>query len=481
MVLGAYEPQEKDGKLILTPAGRKFDERVNGQLCKVLDTAGRKLKAGSSRVLYGLDGGYSTVAVANLGKQDLGFCPLEQLDEGREKLRAAVASACRQLREAGETEAEVDPCQDAEASAEGSYLSLFVYDELKAKDKQKTPITVRCHTDSPEVEAAWGKGVVLAESQNFARRLMEAPSNKMTPAIFAQEVVQRLKDCTITIRDKKWVESEKMGAFLAVAQGSDEPLHFLEIDYQGEDPSSPPLALVGKGITFDSGGISLKPSADMDKMRGDMGGAACVVGAMDAASKLKLPINIKGFIALCENMPSGKAIKPGDVVTARNGKTIQIDNTDAEGRLILADTLCYADSFKPSLILDMATLTGAIDVALGAGAAGAYTNCEVIWDQLRQAGARTGDRLWRMPLFKLYKKHVSESQLADLNNIGKYSRAAGSCTAAAFLREFVTCKHWVHLDIAGVMMNKDEVPYLGKVMSGRPTRTIVEFLQKRSR
>jgi len=363
---------------------------------------------------------------------------------------------------------------------------LFSYDELKAEDKRKKPVGLSCHTaflqgDRSGVEAAWIRGKVLAESQNFSRRLMEAPSNHMTPSIFAEEVTRRLDGlCQVTARDQKWAESEKMGAFLAVSQGSHEPLRFLEIDYQGGSPSASPLALVGKGVTFDTGGISLKPPGDMDKMRADMGGAACVAGAIMAAATLKLPINIKGFIALCENMPGGKAIKPGDVVTARNGKTIQIDNTDAEGRLILSDTLCYAETFNPSLILDMATLTGAVDVALGAGAAGAYTNCDTAWDQLQQAGSSTGDRLWRMPLFKLYQGHVTTSDLADVNNIGKYARSAGSCTAAAFLKEFVKDSNWVHLDIAGVMMNKDEVPYLGKGMSGRPTRTVVEFLQKRS-
>ncbi|KAK7110494.1 hypothetical protein V1264_014354 [Littorina saxatilis] len=488
LVLGAYEPQEKDGQLILSLAACQFNEGIDGKLEQILEVAGKKLKAGSSRVLYGLGGGYNAVAVANLGKQDAGFCALDQVEEGRENVRSAVASACRQLRDAGETMVEVDPCYDAEAAAEGGVLSLFSYDELKAEKKRRFPVTLTCHTQndsyknsaqSEAMEKAWKRGTILAEAQNLARRLMEAPSNKMTPSIFVEEVTQRLQGkCTIISRDKAWAESENMGAFLAVAQGSPEPLRFLEIDYSGGPSSLPPVALVGKGITFDTGGISIKPSGDMDKMRADMGGAACVAGAIMAAAKLRLPVNVKGFIALCENMPSGTAIKPGDVVTARSGKTIQVDNTDAEGRLILADTLSYAETCKPSLIMDMATLTGAVDVALGAGAAGAYTNCNVAWDLLHHSGASTGDRLWRMPLFKLYSNHVTDSQLADLNNIGKYARAAGSCTAAAFLKEFVTNKHWVHLDIAGVMMNRDEVPYLGKGMSGRPTRTIVEFLHR---
>ncbi|KAK7479338.1 hypothetical protein BaRGS_00029416 [Batillaria attramentaria] len=487
LVLGAYEPQEKDAKLILTPAASKFDQSVGGQLQKVLSIAARGLKAGRSRVLYGLEGEFSTVAVANLGKQDVGFSPLDQFEEGRENVRTAIASACLQLRDAKESEVEVDPCGDAEAAAEGSTLALFSFDELKAEDKRKPRVQVTCHSsflsaDKSRVEDSWQRGVALAEAQNMARRLTEAPSNKLTPTIFCKEVSERLQrdNCSVEIRDQKWAETEKFGAFLAVAKGSSEPPFILEISYTGAEPSQPPIALVGKGITFDSGGISLKPSADMDKMRADMGGAACVAASIVAAAHLNIPVNIKGFIALCENMPSGTALKPGDVITAKNGKTIQVDNTDAEGRLILADTLCYAETCNPRLILDVATLTGAVDVALGAGAAAAYTNCNTTWDYLQQAGAKTGDRLWRMPLFKLYKSHVTTSQLADLNNIGKYSRSAGSCTAAAFLKEFVKSDHWVHLDIAGVMMNKDEVPYMSKGMSGRPTRTIVELLQKLS-
>jgi len=233
---------------------------------------------------------------------------------------------------------------------------------------------------------------------------------------------------------------------------------------------------VGKGITFDSGGISIKPSANMDEMRADMGGAACVLSAVYTAARLKLPVNIIALMPLCENMPSGRATKPGDVHTAMNGKTIQIDNTDAEGRLILSDALCYAETFQPHGIIDMATLTGAMMVALGSSATGVFTNSKVFWEAMHQAGGRTGDRVWRMPLFKHYTKQVTECHLADVNNIGTSGRYGGACTAAAFLKEFVKNENWMHMDIAGVMSNSSDVPYLGKGMSGRPTRTVAEFL-----
>merc|ERR1719340_517245 len=251
-------------------------------------------------------------------------------------------------------------------------------------------------------------------------------------------------------------------------------MHYNNSDSQ----ESPPVVLVGKGVTFDTGGISIKPSAKMDAMRADMGGAATVTATMKAVASLGLKVNLVVLIPLTENMPGGAATKPGDVVTAMNGVTIQVDNTDAEGRLILADALCYADTLKPRLVLDVATLTGAISVALGAGAAGVYSKRTEDWETLSECGARAGDRVWRMPLWKLYNEKMKKSALADLNNIS-LSPGGGSCTAAAFLSNFTSCPAWLHLDIAGVMDNSaGDVKYLSNGMSGRPTRTLINFVQK---
>ncbi|XP_052102453.1 cytosol aminopeptidase-like [Mytilus californianus] len=481
LVLGVYEG---DDEILLTKATEKFDNKVNKKLTNGIQLVKKKLKKGKSRTFYGLDAEFSTVTAVCIGKKGIGYNELEGLDEGRDQIRIAVARAVRQLQDIGETEVEVDPCGDAEAAAEGSVLSLHSYDELKSEDKQKPQVKVICYTqfsqDRDKTRDLWTRGVYLAEGQMFASKLMEMPANKLTPTIFSQIVSERLSNTnkvSVTVRDTEWIKSQKMESFLSVAKGSEEPPVFLEMEYKGTNSSNSPVALVGKGVTFDSGGISIKPSANMDMMRADMGGAACVAGSLLAVARLNLPIYIKAFIPLCENMPSGKATKPGDVVTARNGKTIQVDNTDAEGRLILADALCYADTFNPTAVLDMATLTGAIDVALGSAVTGVFSNSNTMWELLQKAGSRTGDRVWRMPLLQHYSKQVTESQLADVNNIGKYARSGGACTAAAFLKEFVTAKQWMHLDIAGVMMNQDEVPYLSKGMSGRPTRTVVEFLK----
>ncbi|KAK1792586.1 hypothetical protein P4O66_012524 [Electrophorus voltai] len=476
LVLGVYEKDKDEGSIRFTDAGASFDKLVSGKLTQMLSISGPPLKMGKSRVFYGLHQDFPSVAVVGLGKKGVGVCGKENWDICRENIRAAVSVGCKQLQDLEIPHVEVDSCGDSQSAAEGAVLSLFEYDEFKGK--KKIHVTPQLHGSADP--GAWEKGVLYGDGQNLARSLMEAPANHVTPKLFADTIEQKLSPFSDRVmihkRPKSWIESEQMGAFLSVSKGSEEPPIFLEVHYTGApDSSKGPLVLVGKGITFDSGGISLKSSSGMDAMRADMGGAASVCSTIVTAAALKLPINIIGLTPLCENMPSGKATKPGDVVHAKNGKTIQVDNTDAEGRLILADALCYAHSFNPRALVNAATLTGAMNVALGSAASGVFTNSDWLWDQLYKASVITGDRVWRMPLFQHYTRQVTESALADLNNIGKYSGSAGACTAAAFLQEFVTASHWAHLDIAGVMTNKDEVPYLRKGMSGRPTRTLVEF------
>ncbi|KAM6972122.1 cytosol aminopeptidase [Aplochiton taeniatus] len=475
LVLGVYDKEKEDGSLHLTEAAKDFNSGLAGKLTKLLKISGPALKKGNSRIFYGIDKQYPCIAVVGLGKNNAGVCGAEYWDVCKENIRSAVSAGCRQLQDLEVSHVEVDGCGDAQSAAEGAVLGLFHYDELKSKKKARVTTQLYGSADS----VGWETGVLYGQGQNLARYLMEAPANHVTPTMFAETIEQKLapygERVTVHKRPQAWIEEQQMGAFLSVAKGSEEPPVFLELHYNGcPDHTSTPLLLVGKGITFDSGGISLKPPSGMDAMRADMGGAATVCASIVTAAALKLPINIIGLAPLCENMPSGKANKPGDVVKAKNGKTIQVDNTDAEGRLILADALCYAHTFNPRAIVNAATLTGAMDVALGSAATGVFTNSDWLYEQLHKASVVTGDRVWRMPLFDHYTKQVTNSQLADLNNVGS-SRSGGACTAAAFLREFVTAPHWAHLDIAGVMSNKDEVPYMRKGMSGRPTRTLVEF------
>ncbi len=344
----------------------------------------------------------------------------------------------------------------------------------------------------PEHIQAFVQGAVYGECQNFARFLGEMPANYMTPTIFCQtvsEAVKSLDGVTAEVHDFEWAQAKQMGSFLSVAKGSAQEPKVLELTYVGKpttttttetgDSSSNgshqiDLCLVGKGITFDSGGISLKPGAGMKDMRGDMGGAATTCSAFYGIAKLRLPINVKVICMMCENMPGPDSVKPGDVIQAMNKVTIEVDNTDAEGRLILADGLCYASEMKPRMLVDVATLTGAIVVALGSACTGVYTTSNEAWRQIERAGLVTNDYMWRMPLFiDTYKKQL-KSTTADLNNVG--GREAGSCTAATFLSSFVDfdkVQHWAHLDIAGTFMEKDG-------MTGRPCKALIQLAQQLS-
>uniref|UniRef100_A0A6G1SG35 Cytosol aminopeptidase n=1 Tax=Aceria tosichella TaxID=561515 RepID=A0A6G1SG35_9ACAR len=487
LVLGAYQPTGGDASSnkqasVLTESASQFDSKVNGKLNSLVAQFGPH-KKGKAKTFYDLHQDYPVVSVVGLGPPDATFNEAEDVDEKRENVRSAIAVAAKSVRdEPGVDEVQVDPCGDAEAASEGANLALWHFDELKSEKYKKKVVKVDVYrpdgsSDGP-VKEAFERGAKLARAQNVCRRLAEMPANLMTPTIFgkfAEDLFKDFPNVKVTVHDQKWAESKKMYSFLSVAKGSAEPPKFLEIHYNNK-PDSKPFALVGKGITFDSGGISIKPAANMDKMRYDMGGAANVVSTTFALASLQAKVNVVALAPLCENLPSGTANKPGDVVVAMNGKSIQIDNTDAEGRLVLADALCYAHEFQPQAILDIATLTGAMNIALGSAATGVFTNSTSLYDQLRQASYHTGDRVWRLPLYSHYKTQVTDSQLADCLNIGKNGGQGGSCTAAAFLSEFVKCNKWLHLDIAGVMESKDEYPYYGKGMSGRPVRTLFYFL-----
>ncbi|KAG8306625.1 bleomycin hydrolase [Homalodisca vitripennis] len=406
-------------------------------------SAGPGLKKGKVRVFHDLCPEYGAVAVVGLGKPGLGYNEQEEIHEDRESVRIAAAAGCRSLQDVEKTEIWVEGLGNPEAAAEGATLGLWLYQENKKQANQKKMPLVHC-LELGENQDPWCCGIVKAESQNLARRLSDTPANLMTPTIFAKNAAEALTSHGVEViaHDANWAQDHKMGSFLSVTRGSVEPPVFLEMSYKGGKSGDKPILLVGKGITFDSGGISIKPAGSMSDMRADMGGAACVVATLQAAAKLKLPINIVGLTPLCENMPSGSATKPGDVVVAMNGKTIQVDNTDAEGRLVLADALCYAAQFTPKFTLDIATLTGAMRIALGEAATGVFSNSTALWHQLHQAGALTGDRVWRFPLWDHYTKQMTDFPAADVNNLGK-GKGGGSCTAAAFLKKaIVTVVTW---------------------------------------
>ena len=327
--------------------------------------------------------------------------------------------------------------------------------------------------NAQELEQAFEVAKATAHGVAFAREWANRPANHATPKLLAdaaESLAEEHKRIKCKIHKPEDVAKLGMGAFIAVAQGSKEPLRFIELHYHGADKDSQPVVLVGKGITFDTGGISLKPAATMDEMKYDMCGAASVLGSFRALAELELPLDVIGLIPACENLPSGKANKPGDVVTSMAGLTIEILNTDAEGRLVLCDALTYAERFKPSTVIDIATLTGACIVALGSNVSGLMGNDDALVQQLLSAGQRADDRAWQLPLFDEYQEQL-DSPFADIANIG--GPKAGTITAGCFLSRFTKSYKWAHLDIAGtawISGGKD------KGATGRPVPLLTQYL-----
>ncbi len=376
-----------------------------------------------------------------------------------------------------------------EAVVEGTLLGLYRYTEHKTdNDHKKIESVSLVNLDkgaAGPIRDAVHRASVIATLTNFARDLINAPSNMKTPRMFADRIRDAAKEAgaTLTVLDEKQLEKQGFGCLLGVAKGSVEPPRFLVLSHDGGGRGKP-VVLVGKGITFDSGGIALKPleapgSDPMWLMRYDMGGAAAVLSAVLAAARLKLPINAVALAPLTENMPSGSAQKPGDIVRSYGGKTIEVLNPDAEGRLVLADALGYAKTLKPQAVVDLATLTGAVKVALGRHAAGMFSNDEALAKRLEAAAAATSERIWRLPLWSEYDEQIT-SDSADVKNTG--GRSAGTITAAKFLERFADGVAWAHLDIAGTAWietspDSPKKEYLPKGASGYGVRLLIQLLR----
>lgn len=413
-----------------------------------------------------------------------------------EVLRQASAKAYKALRAHGQDKADFvlenlitkrteDWEKLVQAFTEGMILAAYTCDELKGikqnKESGKENVNFFLSLPSDKQKSA-GKGLrtgqIMAESTNFAKKLANYPGNLMTPSILANEVKKQTQNTKIktTIWDKQRIKKEKMGGLLGVSLGSSQEPRFIIMEYKGAGASKKPIALVGKGLTFDSGGISLKPAATMDEMKFDMCGSAAVIGAMLAIERLGLKVNVTGYISSSENMPGQSANKPGDILVARNGKSMEVLNTDAEGRLILADALSYASEQKPQAIFDAATLTGAILFSLGNIYTGFFTKKEELAEKIKQASKASGERVWRMPLAEEHREDI-RSVLADVANMSSV-RGAGSSTAAAFLEHFVDKNiPWAHFDIAGTAWNvNNRLEYCSRKMaSGVMVRTFVEL------
>ncbi|MDD5389206.1 MAG: leucyl aminopeptidase [Gallionellaceae bacterium] len=477
VVVGVFDHRK------LSFAGEVIDHAAQGYLADILRRGDMDGKPGATLLLHNVPGLLcDRVLLVGLGKER----------EFRDKnYRDAVRAAIKALSDTGVGEAALylseipvkkrDLGWNVEQAVLVAEETLYRFDQMKSKPEEskrtlrRLTLAVSRRGELPTGEAAALRGQAIAAGMKLAKDLGNLPGNVCTPGHLAAQAEEMAKThgFAVEVLDQAAIEKLGMGSFLSVARGSDEPPRFIVLRHQGGEKGQKPVVLVGKGITFDSGGISLKPGADMDEMKYDMCGAASVLGTFRALAELKLPLNVVGLIPTCENMPNGRANKPGDVVTSMSGQTIEILNTDAEGRLILCDALTYAERFEPACVVDIATLTGACVIALGHVTSGLLANDDALARELLHAGEVANDRCWQLPLFDEYEEQL-KSNFADMANIG--GRPAGTITAAAFLGKFTKKYDWAHLDIAGTAWKSGKE----KGSTGRPVPLLVHFLVKRA-
>ncbi len=472
---GVFESRKLSG------AADALDKAAHGQIRELLRSGDMDGKLGSTRLLYRVRGvAAERVLLVGLGREK---------EFGEKEYRDGARAALAAVQETGARDAclyfaELQvPGRDAAWKARQLVLAAaditYRFDRMKSKKAEETSLVHVAIAAVSKRDAALERGMregsAIAAGMMLARDLGNLPANVCTPTYLADASVKLGREWKLAVEvlEQKDMEKLRMGSLLSVTKGSHEPPKFVILRYAGAGRKDRPVVLVGKGITFDTGGISIKPSADLDQMKFDMCGAASVLGTLRAAAELGLKLNIVGLVPACENMPGGAATKPGDIVTSMSGQTIEILNTDAEGRLILADALSYAERFEPQAVVDIATLTGACVVALGHVCSGLFANKDDLAEELQAAGAESRDRVWRLPLWEDYQEQL-KSNFADFANIG--GRAAGSVTAACFLSRFTRKYDWAHLDIAGTAWKSGKE----KGATGRPVPLLTTFLIKRA-
>ncbi|MBA7505286.1 Cytosol aminopeptidase [subsurface metagenome] len=477
IVVNLFEGMERlDGDIA------NIDKALDGAVSQLISQGEIKGKLNEVTIVHSLDKLPATrVVVAGLGKQ-------QELTQDR--VRGVVAETCRLLQQKG-VDSMATIAQGAEiagitvegaaqAVTEGALLGVYSFRRHITKEAEHGEIKQLLivgsdKTKLPILEQGCYKGRVLAEATNLARDMVNEPANYMTPNHMA-EMAAKLAETyrlELSVLEREQMQELGMGALLGVAQGSRQPPKFIVLHYRRGDSTEIDVALIGKGITFDSGGISIKPSEKMDEMKGDMAGGAAVMAAISAIAQLKPKINVTVMIPATENLPGDSALKPGDILTAMNGKTIEIVSTDAEGRLTLADALGYAKKLGAKRVVDVATLTGACRIALGDVCSGAFGNNQELINKVIAAGAEAGELIWQMPMYEEYKEQ-NKSEVADIKNVG--GKYGGAITAAQFLTEFVGDIHWVHLDIAGTSLSEKERTYRVKGATGVPVRTLVNLI-----
>ncbi len=477
IVVGVFDSRK------LSEPAQRLDKAAGGHLAGILRRGDMEGKAGATLLVHGAPRiAAERVLLVGLGKE---------AEFGEKAYREAVAATVRTLKGGGSKNVVVTLSELPVAKRSAAWRVrqgalavndvLYRPDQLKSKKENGKPGLAAiafsvADKDARPAAAALAQGAAIAQGMDLTRELGNLPANICTPSYLAQQARKLAKEFGLKceVLDRARMERLGMGSLLSVARGSHQPPRFIVLQYQGGKAKTKPVVLVGKGITFDTGGISLKPGAEMDEMKYDMSGAASVLGTFRALAAMKLPLNVVGLIPTTENMPGGAATRPGDIVTSMSGQTIEILNTDAEGRLILCDALTYAERFDPECVVDVATLTGACVIALGAVASGLLANDDGLAAELLEAGQASGDRAWQLPLWDDYQEML-KSNFADIPNISG-SRAAGTITGACFLARFTKQYRWAHLDIAGTAWRSGKE----KGSTGRPVPLLTHFLLKRA-
>ncbi len=474
VVVGVFDNRK------LSLSAELIDRASNGYISEIIRRGDMEGKLGATLLLHNVRGTLADrVLLIGLGKER---------DFRDKEFRQAIRSAVKLLNETGSYEAVIYLTEEKVKRREVAWRvehavvvamdSVYRFEQMKSEPTEvrrplrKLTLSVPQRSDLAAGEAAAARGLAIANGMDFAKDLGNLPANVCTPAYLAERALEFAKaypDVKVTVLERPQIEALGMGSFLSVTNGSDESPRFIVLEYEQAQKKQKPLVLVGKGITFDTGGISIKPSADMDQMKYDMCGAASVLGTMRAVAELKARVNLVGLIPTCENMPSGRATKPGDIVKSMSGQTIEVLNTDAEGRLILADALTYAERYEPEAVVDVATLTGAMVVSLGHVASGLFSSSDTLARALLVAGDDSYDRCWQLPLWDDYQEGLA-SNFADFANIA--GRAGGSITAACFLWRFTKKYDWAHLDIAGTAWKEGKE----KGATGRPVPLLATWV-----
>ncbi|MHC4424784.1 MAG: leucyl aminopeptidase [Planctomycetota bacterium] len=466
---------------------KELDGKLNGAIEQLVKSGDFKGKDGTSAIVYGSDEiGAKRILLVGLGEKKKAT-----LDTVR---KAAANAAKKSVEVKAETislvlhrafGARFDLCAMGQACAEGTYFGSYRYDEFVTEsengrlDSLKVELIDSDSVKTKKLRKGLSSGATIGKAQSYARTLANRPANVIDPAklaVVAKDLARGSERLSCTVFDEKQLTAKGMGGVLAVGSGSQNKPRFIVLKYSPADKTAstrPTVALVGKAITFDSGGISIKPAAHMDEMKLDKTGGIAVLGTMKAVAELALPLNVYGIVPAAENMPSGTSYRPGDIINTFSGKTVEVQNTDAEGRMILCDALSYAVGQNCDIIIDVASLTGACVVALGKYMAGLMGNDDGLIKQLQRASENSGEKVWPMPSGDEYAKEM-KSKIADLKNIG--SRWGGACTAAAFLRQFVDDKKWAHLDIAGVWSFDKATEFTAEGASGFGVRLLTTYL-----